>query len=1009
MSESLLSALIQLFAIVANVNKEQVSDDSRFSVSDYLKGFLPQNLVDYYLKVFDSFIFEYHGDIKNQSSRQSFHGIRLLKICSKINDQLLQSQKYIVLIELLQFIKRGESVTDKEIDFVKTVAEVFKIEEHEFDICFQFVFHSDFKKSKDVLTLGCNTEEQDTTDKFLLTENLSGNIFCLYLSQPSVFFMKYMGSDIIYLNNHNVLPERVYLFDTGSSIRSPKINTIYYNDISKKFIHSASFLNLTFCAENVSYLYKGNANGIRDFSLTERSGNLIGIMGVSGFGKSTLLNLLSGKLIPAKGLVKINDVNVYRETDKMKGIIGFVAQEDILIEELTVFQNLYYNAKLCFNNLSEDEIIQKAEKTLKAFDLHEIRNLPVGSPLNKFISGGERKRLNLAIELIHEPYVLFADEPTSGLSSMDSVKIMDKLKELAINGRLVFATIHQPSSDIYKMFDKILILDRGGETVFYGNPVEALTFIRQVSQYADTASVQCESCGNLNPESILHVIDAKVVDEYGRSTSYRKISPHEWKEAFKEKIIPEKIESNTGWLPLSNLQVATKWKQAKIFFIRDAKRKITNLQYLLINILEAPLLAFIIAYFARYYIWSEEQGHVYYFASNENIPVYIFVSVIVALFMGMTLSVNEIINEKRILQREEFLKLSWSAYLFSKLFLLLIISAFQTLLYVLIGNSILEIKGMYTDYWLVLFSAAAFSNLLGLLISSLIKNNVVAYILIPIILIPQILFCGVVVDYDKLHKNIGSDEYVPLLGDMMISRWAYEALIVKQFKDNNYEKHFFEIEKNMSRYSYLLNFVIPELTDRLAVFDTTKSALTDSQISKNYHLLFQEVNKLKTKYKIDSPEKERKNYMQISEWQHYLDKLHTYCKNKYSHYRKKKEKIAAKLRSKEDLNLLMLQHHNEKVAQLCINSYNITKMLIKNEETLIQKADPVFKDSDASFIRAHFYASGKPFAGIYMDTFLFNILLIWFLNLLLFVILLLKLNNKFYKLFWKYRRRNSIS
>ncbi len=115
---------------------------------------------------------------------------------------------------------------------------------------------------------------------------------------------------------------------------------------------------------------------------------------------------------------------------------------------------------------------------LNSIGLYEAKDLKVGSPLEKTISGGQRKRLNIALELIREPSVLFVDEPTSGLSSRDSENIMDLLKELALKGKVIFVVIHQPSSDIFKMFDKLLILDLGGRPIYYGNPVDGVLYFK---------------------------------------------------------------------------------------------------------------------------------------------------------------------------------------------------------------------------------------------------------------------------------------------------------------------------------------------------------------------------------------------------------------------------------------------------------------------------------------------------------------------------------------------------
>ena len=135
--------------------------------------------------------------------------------------------------------------------------------------------------------------------------------------------------------------------------------------------------------------------------------------------------------------------------------------------------------KLCFGNYNEEKINKTVEDILYSIGLHEVKHLKVGNPLDKTISGGQRKRLNIALELIREPSILFLDEPTSGLSSNDSEIIMDLLKMLSLKGKLIFVVIHQPSSDIFKMFDKLIILDVGGFPIYKGDPVEAVIYFKK--------------------------------------------------------------------------------------------------------------------------------------------------------------------------------------------------------------------------------------------------------------------------------------------------------------------------------------------------------------------------------------------------------------------------------------------------------------------------------------------------------------------------------------------------
>ena len=245
------------------------------------------------------------------------------------------------------------------------------------------------------------------------------------------------------------------------------------------------------------------------------SGNLIGLMGGSGVGKSTMLNLLNGKIAPGSGKIYINGYDIHADSDKLKGLVGFVPQDDMLIGELTVYQNLYFNARLCFGDYNEEQLAATVDKVLYEFDLFEIKDLQVGDTLNKQISGGQRKRLNMGLELMREPAVLFVDEPTSGLSSFDSEKVMTLLNNQALSGKLIFAIIHQPSSDVLKMFDRLWILDKGGYMIYDGDSVEALVYFKTETSQANASESECPNCGNIETDDILNIIEVKVIDKAG--------------------------------------------------------------------------------------------------------------------------------------------------------------------------------------------------------------------------------------------------------------------------------------------------------------------------------------------------------------------------------------------------------------------------------------------------------------------------------------------------------------
>jgi len=258
------------------------------------------------------------------------------------------------------------------------------------------------------------------------------------------------------------------------------------------------------------------------------------------------------------------------------------------------------------------------------------------------------------------------------------------------------------------------------------------------------------------------------------------------------------------------------FRQLAVFINRDVLSKIANKQYLYINLLEAPVLAFFIAFMVKYYNVLGTDAPAYTFYDNQNIPVYFFMSVVVALFFGLTMSAEEIFRDRKILKRERFLHLSRSSYLISKVLVMFSISAIQTISYVVIGNMVLEIPLTELRYWMILFSTSCFANMLGLNISASFNSAVTIYILIPVLIIPQLLLSGVVISFDKFNPRVSAPVGVPWTGDIMASRWAFEAFMVTQFRDNPYERHFYDLDKRVALSDYKRIYFIPELESKLA-------------------------------------------------------------------------------------------------------------------------------------------------------------------------------------------------
>ena len=357
------------------------------------------------------------------------------------------------------------------------------------------------------------------------------------------------------------------------------------------------------------------------------------------------------------------------------------------------------------------------------------------------------------------------------------------------------------------MFDRLWLLDKGGYMIYDGDPVEALVYFKTETSQANAAESECPNCGNVETDNILHIVEVKVIDNSGYPGKERQISPKEWYEKYKKKMMPVLgNKPSKTVIPPSNFRVPQKADQIRTFIKRNITRKLADRQYMTINLLEAPLLAFILGYISKF----SENG-VYSFANNKNYPVFLFMAVIVALFIGLTVSAEEIFRDRKILEREKFLNLSRLSYLISKINFLFTLSAIQSLTFVLVANSILEVRGMLFQQWIILFSTACFGNLLGLNISAGMRTAVSIYILIPLILVPQLLLGGAMIKFDDLHKSISKKIYVPVVGDIMVTRWAYEALCVEQFKSNRFEKPFFKYDMEISQNDWYASFLVPSL------------------------------------------------------------------------------------------------------------------------------------------------------------------------------------------------------
>jgi len=1006
MSEKILETLMQLFAIIA---KPQSNDSERRGVVEtFLKRMLNQELVNEYLATYDKEFEEARKKLEKSSAerREGAIAIRIRKLCKEINEQgqLDQEQRIVVVIQVLEFCKSGgQEVSSLELGFISTLAEGLNITSDEYEFLEKFVLNhfTSIPHTSNLLIINGIKDFNPGGAKHVYKDLLKGNIWILFVPSVNKYFVRFAASGELSMNGQLLQEDKVYPLSQGSSIKGYKISPIYYWDVTMQFLKEEfKESRVVYEVSNLEYRFKNGKVGIHHMSFMEQSGRMVGIMGASGAGKSTLLGVLNGTNDPFDGEVLINGVSIHKDKEKIKGLIGYVSQDDLLIEELTVFENLYYNAKLCFDNLTEEEIVARVDSVLKNLGLYEIRNIQVGSPLNKKISGGQRKRLNISLELIREPAIMFLDEPTSGLSSRDSENILDLLKELARKGKLLFIVIHQPSSEIFKMFDKLIILDTGGYLIYNGNPVDSIEYFKRKIEQANYNDSECYVCGNVNPEQIFNIVETRVFTESGHPTDTRRISPADWSSNYKAERKQEILERGTS-IPEINFKTPNKIKQFVVFTKRDVLSKIADTQYLLITLLEAPILAFFLAFLIRYFDESAKDAR-YSLYFNSNLPVYIFMSVIVAIFMGLTVSAEEIIKDRKILKREAFLNLSWNSYLMSKVFVQFAISAIQAFTFVLVGNGITGIKGMMFEYWLVLFSCWAGANMLGLLISDSFKAVVTIYILIPFLVIPQIILSGVMVKFEKLNPNISSPVSIPFYGDFITARWGYEALAVNQFINNKYEKQFYIYDKAMSKAKFKKDFWNVDIKGKLDnTLNDLNRGIRSTDFNEGLLVVYNEFRKeilltpdIKFDY-IESLKPDKITKEVVADALKYVEKLRKYYITYSNNAKNKKDEIVTKLQRADNAGFLALRdsYANESLEEFVTNKNETLKTIEFNGE-IVQKLEPIYMDPKFSFIRSHFYSPKKQVFGVMVDTFIVNVVVLWIITIILYLALYFRLLKK---------------
>src|SRR5881275_196090 len=449
-------------------------------------------------------------------------------------------------------------------------------------------------------------------DDILLSPGTSGDvvlkIFCDYDQRVGV--LEVIEADRPIMVGGEPVRTTAQLKD-GDTIRID-VGQILRCNFSERIIEEERNIIRSLELNEVTHRFSKGEIGLEGISFSVTRGELVCVMGASGSGKSTLLRVLAGQLQPTSGEVILNGQSLYQNLDILKQYVSYMPQQDAFDEHLTIGENLQFAAAIRAPHLSKRDRIRRLDAKLIELGLSERRDAVVGIPEKKTLSGGERKRLNIGLDMIGMSDVYLFDEPTSGLSSKDSEHVMEIIRGMAHN-KIIIVTIHQPSSKIFQMFHKAILLDKGGRLVFFGTPTEMLRYFAEAEHQhqfgADLGA--CPSCGTTRPEFIFDVLETPLRDISGdviyeenmksQLVAARRYSPEFWRDKYEAfRLIQDVKQVSLRNEPVAPLPAAPaqkkrlpfrwhdEWTQFRTLLRRSFLSKLRNRANLVITIGVSP-------------------------------------------------------------------------------------------------------------------------------------------------------------------------------------------------------------------------------------------------------------------------------------------------------------------------------------------------------------------------------------------------------------------------------------
>lgn len=569
------------------------------------------------------------------------------------------------------------------------------------------------------------------------------------------------------------------------------VRTLSVDSVSKEFSRSGWVL------DNIDFMVK--------------RGEMVCILGPSGSGKSTLLSILAGHMPPSRGGVRYNGQMLYGQSDSLRPYIAYIPREDILDAYTSVSEHIYQATLVRRPKLPRAERVRRVNAILKYLGLTHIASRRVGGSHERMISDGERTRLNLGLDLTGMADVFLLDEPISGLSSSDAKKVVDTLENLR-RDKLVIATMHRPNSSLLNRFDKVLVLDHGGQMAYWGNTSGLVKYFRKAAVDLGI-QVSVDSLKSGGADYVFEVLEAPLRWHDRR----RQQHPRLWQERFEGYRFrndvgmsnpyssPHTLVESSDLIPS---QPRRRWFQLfrlfRLWVVRTFLGRVRSRMGMYTMLLEGPVLALLIALTLR-----ASSSPEFSFKTALHIPPYLFLSSVVAMFFGLTGAASEILKDKPLLRRESNYRVFVSGYIIAKAFVLTMLASIQSALFLMVGNSILQVQNMFISYWFVMILASFVGVSISLLVSVYAKTERASLNMVPLLLIPQVLLAGAMIPFQEMNQFIPlsasrTDKTgrllpgrIPVAAEVCPLRYVYEMLVVEQATNNIWEEERTKIQKRV--------------------------------------------------------------------------------------------------------------------------------------------------------------------------------------------------------------------